>query len=165
MEYRIHEKTYILELLGKIPLLIFSLILVIANYLFLAPFILDSGLKKATLLNNTIFVILMIFLVIIVIFTFIRPHYLYKNARFFINDEYIQYKTGWLFYNTAFIPIKNIQQIEIDQGPIQKKYNSSSLEIKTAFDSFITDSLDDELSQLVKDKILNSIKENTRYEN
>ena len=49
-----------------------------------------------------------------------------------IRDKDIIYKTGWLWRQTIIVPFNRVQHVQIDQGPIERKFDLAKLKIFTA---------------------------------
>ncbi len=157
MEYRLNKNTYKIHLLARLPFLLIVIGVFITYQIFLRELIFDGNDSLSYLIQNIILVVLIIILLGIFIFTFINPYLLYKYARLYINDEYIEYHTGKVFYSTHFVPITKVQQVKINRGPIQRGYKASSITIKTAFDSLDTASIDTSVCEELKTVILKRI--------
>lgn len=157
MEYRLNKNTYMIHLLARLPIFLIITIGLITYQFFLRKLIFDGSDNISYLIQNIILVVLIIILIGFFIFTFINPYLLYKHARLYISDEYIEYYTGMIFYSSHFIPITKVQQVEINSGPIQRGYKASSITIKTAFDSLDTASIDTSVCEELKTVILKRI--------
>ena len=49
-----------------------------------------------------------------------------------LSERDLTYKRGWLFYSTTTIPFNRIQHTEVSQGPLERRYDLSSLKVYTA---------------------------------
>jgi membrane protein YdbS with pleckstrin-like domain len=49
-----------------------------------------------------------------------------------VREHDITYRKGWIFRSRTTIPLNRIQHSEINQGPLDRKFNISSLKIFTA---------------------------------
>ncbi|MDP2425542.1 MAG: PH domain-containing protein [Candidatus Izemoplasmatales bacterium] len=70
--------------------------------------------------------------IILILFNFILPRYIYLLHGYELQEEYLMIKKGVLFRREDYIPIKRIQHIEGFQGPIQMLFKIKSLIIYTA---------------------------------
>ncbi len=77
-------------------------------------------------------VLLSIIVVLLLIFNFLIPQYVYKLYGYEINNDYLVIKKGVIFRKNAYIPIKRIQHIEKFQGPIQTMFKLTTVIIYTA---------------------------------
>lgn len=87
----------------------------------------------------------------------LEPTLGYKIYKYRINDESIETKDGIIFQNHTIIPIRRMQQITIDQGPINKILGLANLQITTAGSELIIYCIDIEeakmLSSVLGEKI------------
>lgn len=56
----------------------------------------------------------------------------YNRYAYFINDEYIDVKEGFLFIERKIVPIERLHNIEISNGPISRRFNLSEVKVTTA---------------------------------
>lgn len=61
----------------------------------------------------------------------IRPFLLYKNTRYRVDEEFLQLKTGAFIEEYEIVPMTKIQSVEMNQGPIMRKYGLCSISVKT----------------------------------
>lgn len=61
----------------------------------------------------------------------LRPQYIYKNTRYFVNEEFLQLKKGAFFESHELVPMTKIQAVSTNQGPILRRFNLYSIEIET----------------------------------
>lgn len=88
------------------------------------------------ILNDTItFWINVIYILIIVIciLSFIlTPTVGYNRIRYRINDESIEYRSGIIFINHSIVPIRRMQQVDIEEGPINRLFKLAEIVLVTA---------------------------------
>ncbi|PWA07529.1 hypothetical protein DCC39_16650 [Pueribacillus theae] len=61
----------------------------------------------------------------------IRPFLLYKNTRYHVDEEFLQLKTGAFIEEYEIVPMTKIQSVEMNQGPIMRKYGLCSISVET----------------------------------
>jgi len=87
---------------------------------------------------ENIFIKLIIILITLIILIFISLNVLlfpvirYNRYKYLITDERIEVKKGLFLITTSIIQIKRIQKIELSNGPIDRKFNLSNVNIFTA---------------------------------
>lgn len=64
--------------------------------------------------------------------TFVFPFIEYKEWKYKIKEDQIELNYGVLIKTKTIIPISRIQYIDIEQGPIYRRFNLTSLSINTA---------------------------------
>lgn len=121
----------------------------------------DSNAKKSMILANSIgLIILLLVLICILILNwkflhltdnksiaiggltlliicsitllFIIPTFRYKNFRYLIKNNEIHVRTGIVFINTNIIPFFRIQNIDISEGFIMRKFRLATVTLSTA---------------------------------
>jgi hypothetical protein len=75
---------------------------------------------------------LSIIVLILIVFNFVLPFFIYSLYGYELHEEYIMIKKGVLFRVNDYIPIKRIQHIEKIQGPVQSLFKITALQIFTA---------------------------------
>ncbi|EOR20013.1 MULTISPECIES: PH domain-containing protein [Clostridium] len=113
-----------------------------------------------------IFTISIISLVIILLInSFISPTIEYKQWRYKITNDKIEFIEGIYFVRKVIIPIIRIQHIQLNQGPINKFFDLYDISIFTAGGQHKIPNIDseraEEISEYLKEVIKNKIsKEN-----
>lgn len=80
----------------------------------------------------TIFIALGMLVLYILIFTIFIPILRYKNFRYTFKDNEIYIRTGIIFIKTMIIPFYRIQNLDIVEGFVMRKYNLATLHLSTA---------------------------------
>ena len=95
--------------------------------LLVIPFIvfLIVGLTPGIIISGSVWLL-------IATLTFLSIGYSFPFRGYAIRTHDITYRKGWLFRSRTTIPFNRIQHSEINQGPLDRKYNLSSLKIFTA---------------------------------
>jgi len=71
-------------------------------------------------------------LVVFIALTFISIPIGYRKRSYALRERDLTYKKGWIFSTMITIPFNRIQHTEISRGPIERKYELSTLKIYTA---------------------------------
>ncbi len=122
IEYQPLEKKYLkVKLINQI---VFFLVFLIVATVF--KLINNDGEWE---LANTL-IILGWVVVYVLALLYMRKAFRYKG--FVVRQKDIIYKKGWLWNNTLTVPFNRIQHCEVSQGPIEKMFNLSKLNIYTA---------------------------------
>lgn len=137
---------------GVITLLIIGIIT-----MFIYPEI--ENILGKTLIITISSIILIVVLINILIFPKIR----YDRYKYLVTDERIEVKKGLFLITTSIIQIKRIQKIELSNGPIDRKFGLSNVEIYTAAGTvdikFLKNSeareISDKVNELLKNKLEN----------
>lgn len=98
-----------------------------------------------------------------VIEAYIEPFFEYKQWSYKINENEVYFKEGIFFTRSVTIPIVRIQNIKLNEGPINRMYNLASVKIGTAGGDFEIPNLDrqevDKIVEFLRKKINENIKE------
>lgn len=118
------KKSWIISrLIGT--LIVSSILIVIKIFL---PKVIDSYDKI-----NVFFTLASIILIIIMLInSFIYPIIEYRQWRYIITNDKIEFTEGIYFVRKVIIPIIRIQHIQLNQGPINKFLNLCNISIFTA---------------------------------
>jgi len=71
-------------------------------------------------------------MVVLIALTFIAIPIGYRKRSYALRERDLTYKKGWIFSSMITIPFNRIQHTEISRGPIERKYELSTLKIYTA---------------------------------
>jgi membrane protein YdbS with pleckstrin-like domain len=71
-------------------------------------------------------------LFVLILITFLAIPIGYRKRSYALRERDLTYKKGWLFSSMITIPFNRIQHTEISRGPIERKYELSTLKIYTA---------------------------------
>lgn len=102
-------------------------------------------------------IILAIIIIILVLDVVINPIIEYKQWKYIITEDRIEFVHGIYFLTTTIIPIVRIQHIDIKEGPINRIYKLSKIEIHTAGGVHEIEGLPKEKAQEICEYIKNRI--------
>ncbi|MGE5628456.1 MAG: PH domain-containing protein [Solirubrobacterales bacterium] len=109
--------------------------------------------NKAIIIN----IVILIIIVFMGINAFIYPKLEYSQWQYSITEDSIEFIHGIFFIKHTIIPIIRIQHIKTSQGPINRKFDLSNLEIYTAGGMHEIPNLNKEkaekISDYIKDKV------------
>jgi membrane protein YdbS with pleckstrin-like domain len=72
------------------------------------------------------------FFIGLLLLIFLSTSITYKRWRYRITDDYIETQSGLIFVDSAIIPVKRVQHIVVEEGPILRAYKMASISIHTA---------------------------------
>ena len=93
--------------------------------------------------------IILLALLDIVLFPKIR----YNRYKYLITDEKIEVKKGLFLITTSIIQIKRVQKIELSNGPIDRIFNLSNVNIYTAAGTVDIKFLNDDEAKNISEKV------------
>lgn len=108
--------------------------------------------------------IILIIVALIAISAYIEPFFEYKQWIYRINEEEISFTEGIFFKKSVTIPIVRIQNINLSEGPINRKFNLADVTIGTAGGSYKIPNLDKEEVEKIREFLKIKINENVREE-
>jgi uncharacterized protein len=63
---------------------------------------------------------------------FALPKRRYDRWHYALGDDRLRIERGYLFYSDTVVPLGRIQHIDVDQGPIMRRYGLSTMTVHTA---------------------------------
>ncbi|KAB2335651.1 PH domain-containing protein [Bacillus mesophilum] len=88
-----------------------------------------------------------------IIWTFVRPHLLYKSWRYNADEEFLHLKFGTITEKHELIPMTKIQAVTTNKGPILKKYGLMSISVETMGSSHTIPCLQEDVALALRDEI------------
>ena len=99
----------------------------------LIVFTIFNVLKFHWIDNRTLIIAEIVGVVILgVFFIFVMPIFRYKNFRYAIEEDEVHVRRGIIFIKTNIIPYFRIQNIDINEGFIMRRYQLATLTLSTA---------------------------------
>ena len=103
----------------------------IASGFALLPFVIGAGvLEVAKLLPPGSFLVPM--LLIYGFAAFVLPARKYRHWGYDMGTDRLRIVRGYMFYHDTIVPFGRIQHIDVDQGPIDRRYGMAKLTVHTA---------------------------------
>jgi membrane protein YdbS with pleckstrin-like domain len=96
--------------------------------------------------------------------TFIYPQIEYRQWKYIINSERLEFSEGIYFIKHTIVPIERIQHISIDQGPINRKLNLANIQVNTAGGMFTIPNLEKDKAEEIGQLLRSKVSENLRQE-
>lgn len=87
------------------------------------------------------------------LWSFIRPFILYKNWRYDVDEEFLQFKSGVVKQVYQLVPMTKIQSVAMEQGPILRKYGLYSVSVETMGSSHAIPGLPEEVAIELRNQI------------
>lgn len=87
------------------------------------------------------------------LWSFIRPFLLYKNWRYDVDEEFLQFKSGVVKRVYQLVPMTKIQSVALEQGPILRKYGLYYVLLETMGSSHAIPGLPEEVAIELRDQI------------
>ncbi|WP_419871760.1 PH domain-containing protein [Candidatus Pristimantibacillus sp. PTI5] len=75
---------------------------------------------------------LSLFIVSLVLFTWIIPQLKYSRFQYELFDEELEIQSGVIFLSNVLVPMVRVQHVELESGPLMRKYDLASVSIVTA---------------------------------
>ena len=103
----------------------------ILSALSLLPFVIGAGvLEIARVLPPGSFLVPILFLYGFI--AFVVPARKYRHWGYDMGTDRIRIVRGYMFYHDTIVPFGRIQHIDVDQGPIDRRYGLATLTVHTA---------------------------------
>lgn len=75
---------------------------------------------------------LSIFCVTFVLFTWIIPQMKHARFQYELFDDELEIQSGLIFISNVLVPMVRVQHVELESGPLMRKYDMASVSIVTA---------------------------------
>jgi uncharacterized protein len=103
----------------------------IASAIGLLPFVIGAGvLESAQFLPPGSFIIPVLLLYVWI--AFVLPGRKYAHWGYAMGTDRLRIVRGYMFYRDTVVPFGRIQHIDVDQGPIDRRYELAKLTVHTA---------------------------------
>lgn len=98
--------------------------------IFIIAYFIFATWKEWTLVPGLI--ALSIFCVTFILFTWIIPQMKYARFQYELFDDELEIQSGLLFMSNVLVPMVRVQHVELESGPLMRKYDLASVSIVTA---------------------------------
>src|SRR4030095_7130030 len=96
---------------------------------------------------------LSIFVVTVVLYTWIIPGMMVSRFQYELFDDELEIQSGLIFLSNVLVPMVRVQHVELESGPLMRKYDLASLSIVTAATTHRIRGLKQSEAQLLKRQI------------
>jgi uncharacterized protein len=103
----------------------------IATAIGLLPFLVGAGVLEVAQLLPAGSVIVPV-LLIYIFMAFTVPARKYRHWGYHMGSDRLRIVRGYMFYRDTVVPFGRIQHIDVDQGPIDRRYGLAALTVHTA---------------------------------
>ncbi|MUG67178.1 PH domain-containing protein [Paenibacillus campinasensis] len=86
-------------------------------------------------------------------FTWYIPSFTYKHFGFMVTDEQLELRSGWLWLSDTLVPMTRIQHVELESGPLLRKYGLAKIKVVTAATTHVIEALKLEEAEALKKRI------------
>ncbi|WP_237100240.1 PH domain-containing protein [Paenibacillus azoreducens] len=73
--------------------------------------------------------------------TCFSPGISYRMFGFRVSEEELEIRSGWIWYTDIIVPMTRVQHVELERGPLLRKYNLAQVKVVTAATSHIIKAL------------------------
>lgn len=103
----------------------------IASAIGLLPFVIGAGvLESAQLLPPGSIIVPVLFLYAYI--AFVVPARKYRRWGYDMGNDRLRIVRGYMFFRDTVVPFGRIQHIDVDQGPIDRRFDLATLTVHTA---------------------------------
>lgn len=162
MEYeRLHKNSKISWLLTRLFITIITGAIFFVVRIALERITTNAGTPEYRIIGE---VVMGVILVLLVLNTFIYPFFEYKQWRYIITEDKVEFTEGIFFSKKVTIPIVRVQHIQINQGPLNRILKLADVVIYTAGGQHKVPNIHinkaDEIGDYLKNKIRNKVEAN-----
>lgn len=143
-------------------------LIIISGILITSRIVLKNKLASHSFIAN---IVVGVIVLLLIINTFIHPSIEYKQWKYIITEDRIEFIHGIYFLTTTIVPIVRIQHVKISQGPINRIFNLADIEIHTAggvheipgfpkekaeeISTYLKDKVHIKVNERIKEKLIN----------
>ncbi len=120
---------------------------------------------KNTFIQMIDITILIIIIVGVLLDIIVFPKIRYNRYKYLVTDERVEVKKGLFLITTSIIQIKRIQKIELSNGPIDRKFGLSNVNIYTAAGTVDIKFLSNDEAREISDKVNELLKNKLEKKN
>lgn len=103
----------------------------IASAIGLLPFVIGAGVLESAQLLPPGSIIVPV-LVLYAYIAFVVPARKYRRWGYDMGNDRLRIVRGYMFFRDTVVPFGRIQHIDVDQGPIDRRYDLATLTVHTA---------------------------------
>jgi len=96
---------------------------------------------------------LIVFGISFVLFTWTIPEIKYKRFHYELFDDELEIQSGLIFISNVLVPMVRVQHVELESGPLMRKYDLASVSVVTAATTHTISGLKQEEAQQLKLRI------------
>lgn len=89
----------------------------------------------------------------LILYTWIIPKAKYARFRYELFEEELEIQSGLIFISNVLIPMARVQHVELESGPLMRKYNLAGVSVVTAATTHKISGLKLEEAQQLKQRI------------
>lgn len=89
----------------------------------------------------------------LVLFTWIIPRVKYARFRYELFQEELEIQSGLIFISNVLVPMVRVQHVEMESGPLLRKFGLASVSVVTAATTHKISGLDREVAEQLKQRI------------
>lgn len=75
---------------------------------------------------------LVFFIISLIWYTWILPGLRHRHFSFRVAEDEVEIHSGWLWHTDTIVPMTRVQQVELESGPLLRKYGLAKVSIVTA---------------------------------
>ncbi|MGM0882049.1 MAG: PH domain-containing protein [Bacillota bacterium] len=98
--------------------------------IFIIVYFIFATWKEWTLVPG--WITLSIFCVTFILFTWIIPQLKYARFQYELFDDELEIQSGFIFLSNVLVPMVRVQHVELESGPLMRKYDLASVSVVTA---------------------------------
>ena len=86
-------------------------------------------------------------------FTWAVPSFTYKQFGFKVSEEELELRSGWIWLSDTLVPMTRVQHVELERGPLLRKYGLAKVKVVTAATTHVIQALKLEEAEELKKQI------------
>lgn len=94
-----------------------------------------------------------IFICTFIWYTWVEPPISYRIFAYQVREDELEVHSGWIVRTETLVPMTRVQHVELERGPLLRKYNLAQVKVVTAATSHLIHALKLEEAQQLKEQI------------
>lgn len=86
-------------------------------------------------------------------YTWVEPQISYRIFAYQVREDELEVHSGWIVRTETLVPMTRVQHVELERGPLLRKYNLAQVKVVTAATSHLIHALKLEEAQQLKEQI------------
>ena len=99
---------------------------------------------------------------VVLIYCLVSPQIFYRYYRYRMDDDCIEVRRGVIIRSHFLVPVERVHQVQVDKGPILRKFGLASVTVTTAGGianlEYLDEPIAEDIAQNLNEKIIKMLK-------
>lgn len=94
-----------------------------------------------------------LFIITLIWFTWLLPGLSFRTFGFKVSEEELEIRSGWIWLSDIIVPMTRVQHVELERGPLLRKYGLAEVKVVTAAKTHVIMALESDEAERLKQQI------------